>query len=281
MGTFNASLRTLEDPQALPATVHLDEGRIRILIGKTPIGDWELGEVEIERVDSGYKVAAEGEHILLDLEDAESFSIALHMSSPKPPKRRLKKTKAGPETTRPKREPRRPRKPREEKAKRPKGRSKPEEQVTPLRLSTTQGPPAPVALSPEPVREVEPEAPQESPEEVGGSRVRRTWAMVQERVDRIIDAAERRFGSLLPEWVFTRLVFWAVVGALVLTIVFPGVVSTFLLIAGVLLVVVGAILYTDDILASKWLPGRTTPIHVLILGVAVLMLGVLLGILAP
>jgi hypothetical protein len=45
-------------------------------------------------------------------------------------------------------------------------------------------------------------------------------------------------------------------------------------------VIVGAIVYTDSVLASKWLPGRMTPIHVLIFGVAILMFGVLLGVIA-
>jgi hypothetical protein len=69
-------------------------------------------------------------------------------------------------------------------------------------------------------------------------------------------------------------------GALILAIIFPGLVSSFLLIAGAMLVVLGAIVYSDAMLASRWLPGRTTPTHVLLFGVAVLMLGVLLGVIA-
>ena len=94
------------------------------------------------------------------------------------------------------------------------------------------------------------------------------------------DEANKRFGPYLPEWMFTRAMFAIAFGALILLIVLPGLVSTFLLIAGALLIVFGAITYSDPMLASRWLPGRTTPTHALLFGVAVLMMGVLLGVLA-
>jgi hypothetical protein len=68
--------------------------------------------------------------------------------------------------------------------------------------------------------------------------------------------------------------------ALILMIVLPGLVSAFMLIAGALIVVFGAVAYSDPMLASRWLPGRTTPPHVLLFGVVILMLGVLLGVIA-
>jgi hypothetical protein len=69
-------------------------------------------------------------------------------------------------------------------------------------------------------------------------------------------------------------------GVLLLMLIFPGVVSLFLLISSAILIVFGAIAYTDPMLASRWLPGRTNPTHVLLVGVAVLALGVLLGVIA-
>jgi hypothetical protein len=80
--------------------------------------------------------------------------------------------------------------------------------------------------------------------------------------------------------VFTRIMFGVAFVALILMIVFPTLVSSFMLIAGALIVVFGAVVYSDPMLASRWLPGRTTPPHVLMFGVAILMLGVLLGVVA-
>jgi hypothetical protein len=99
-----------------------------------------------------------------------------------------------------------------------------------------------------------------------------------EQMDKGIAVAERKWGSLLPEWVFTRMMFGIVCGALLLTVILPGLVSVFLLICGLLVVLFGAVVFTDQVLAAKWLPGRMAPMHVLIFGVTFLMFGVLLGV---
>jgi hypothetical protein len=51
-------------------------------------------------------------------------------------------------------------------------------------------------------------------------------------------------------------------------------------IAGALIIMFGAIVYTDSVLASRFLPGRSTPQQALILGISVLLFGVLLGAIA-
>ncbi len=43
---------------------------------------------------------------------------------------------------------------------------------------------------------------------------------------------------------------------------------------------VGGASYTDDVMASKLLPGRTTPTHVLIVGIGLIALGILFGFIA-
>lgn len=197
MGSFSASLKTIGDREGLPATVNVDNGRLSIDAGTASIGEWALDEIRLEPTPTGYRLAAEGEQLLLDMADSERFADELSKGKKKRPQ---------------------------------------------VKLPSSEG--------------------------------------VMRQVDRGLDAAKHRWGSLLPEWVFTRFMFGVVVGALILTIVFPGLVSTFLLLAGVLMVMLGAVVYSDNMLASKWLPGRTTPIHVLIFGVAILMLGVLLGVIA-
>jgi hypothetical protein len=97
-------------------------------------------------------------------------------------------------------------------------------------------------------------------------------------LDRWLIAAEKRFGALLPDWVFTRLVIYLLVVGLVVTIFFPGIISGLMLIGGLLTVVFGSVLYTDGRMATKVLPGRMTPAHVLIAGVGILVVGVLVGV---
>jgi hypothetical protein len=53
-----------------------------------------------------------------------------------------------------------------------------------------------------------------------------------------------------------------------------------MLLSGVLLVMLGAVLYTDSVMAARLLPGRMTVMHVLISGVGLLLLGVLVAMTA-
>ena len=99
-------------------------------------------------------------------------------------------------------------------------------------------------------------------------------------VDGVLVKAEKRFGPYLPDWVFTRIVFAGLIASLVLVIVLPGLFSILLLVGGLLLVLFGAVVYTDPMLASRLLPGRTAPQHALLFGVLTLMVGVLLGVIA-
>ena len=257
MGSFNASLRTIGDRRGIPATVTIEHGRIVINAGDQPIGDWSLEEIHLEPTGgSSYRMAAEGEQILIDVPDTEAFRSAIEARSKmrKRPKVRSEKTRQ-PKT----RQPKTPvAKAKVDKATVEKAKVE-VEQVSGTRASRVR----PQRAETEKITE--------------GTRPEQSQL---NRLDRFISAAERRWGSLLPAWVFTRIMVGVLAGALVLTIIFPGLVSSFLLISGLLLVLLGAIAYTDQILAAKWLPGRMTPMHVLLIGVAVLMAGVLVGLVA-
>ena len=197
MGRFDASLKTLGDRVGLPATVVLEDDRLSIAAGEEEIGAWSLNEIHLEPTPTGYRMAAEGEQILIEMPNAEAFESEL-----------TKKSRGSVKITLPGKE---------------------------------------AILKP---------------------------------VDKSIAAAEKRFGALLPEWAFTRMMFGVVAGSLLLMLLLPGLVSVFLLVTGVVMIMAGAIVYTDPMLASKWLPGRMSPVHVLLFGVIVLLLGVLLGVIA-
>jgi hypothetical protein len=263
MGTFTASLRSVGDVNALAATVALEDGRLSIAAGSTEIGSWPLADIHLEPIPTGYRMAAEGDQILIELKDVDSFAAELNP----PKKRRLKIPGLGKTST--------------TTATAPQNGSQPD--TTPSQPTR----PAPTVIEDRPARVVampppvdSPQAPRKSEpmskEPSGTSVTARGLALV----DGTMEKASRRLGPYLPEWMFTRFMFGVAFTALILMIVLPGLVSTFLLIAGALLVVFGAVVYSDPMLASRWLPGRTTPPHVLLFGVAVLMLGVLLGVIA-
>ncbi len=203
MSSFSASLKTLGDRQGLAATVVIENDRLSIEAGAESIGDWSLDEIHLEPTPNGYRMAAEGEQLLIEMPDAEAFASELNEMSSEP-NQKSQSTKI----TLPKR------------------------------------------------------------------------ATLLRPVDKGLEAAEKRWGALLPDWVFTRIMVGVVIGTLLFTAFLPGLVSTFLLISGVLMVIFGAVVYTDTMVASKWLPGRMSPMHVLLFGVTILMLGIFLGVLA-
>lgn len=267
MGTFSASLRTIGDVSALPATVQLEDGHLSIAAGTTEIGTWPLAEIHLEPIPTGYRMAAEGEQILIELKDVDSFQEALQNG-----KKRRKRFRK---------------------------RAEPDKSATPAPAADETPAPAPApAREPEPVPRAEPVPavqprsvpernvalpPRDTSSEPSPKSKPKTTGFTEKGlafVDGTLHKANKRFGPYLPEWVFTRLMFGIAFVALVLMVVLPGLVSIFLLVAGALIVVFGAIVYSDPMLASRWLPGRTQPPHVLLFGVAILMMGVLLGVIA-
>lgn len=284
MGSFNASLKTVGDTRGLPATVKLEQGRLSIIAGDAPIGDWPLAEIGLDPVPRGYRLAAEGEHLIIELDDSEQFAEELARSTKKKRRRRRKGDASEARVqTRPQIE--RPPEP-----KRPARRGLPGASVLPD--SDAPRPSSSTAGLVSRFRRSSPETgQQEKPASVRGSagteaagsssgKDRRAGSGVIGLLDRTIDATERRWGPLLPEWVFNRVVFVTALVLLGVALVFRGVTSIVLLVAGVLALMVGGASYTDDVMASKLLPGRMTPTHVLFVGIGLIAFGILFGLVA-
>lgn len=110
---------------------------------------------------------------------------------------------------------------------------------------------------------------------------RYAWAKpIIKTVDSGLAKAEKAWGSLLPEWAFSRRTAAIVGGILLIMIVLPALFSSLLLLAGFAVVVFGAVVYTDDGMAVRVLPGRMTAMHVIIGGTGIVVLGFLLGVVA-
>jgi hypothetical protein len=273
MGTFSASLKTLGDRRGLPATISLEEDMLSITAGDQEIGSWSLAEITLEPTAGGFRMGAEGEQILIDMPDKDGFAEELSRHNQKGRLRHRRRDKApakGAKTA---------------KSERP--HTPPSYQVpmspTPTPVTTERAPSRPTDSALRLPRLAEARAP--SPAAPGTTGATKPTSEtpkqpLMSRVDGFLETAEDKWGSLMPTWFFTRVMFFVVVGAFLLMLIFPGAVSAFLLAAGMLLVILGAIVYTDAMLASRWLPGRMTPTHVLIFGVAILMFGVLLGVIA-
>jgi hypothetical protein len=99
-------------------------------------------------------------------------------------------------------------------------------------------------------------------------------------IDRFLASAEARFGTMLPKWVFSRGGLAVVVALIVFVVIFAQLISTLLLIAGVITLLVGGITMLDSVIARKVLRHRITPIKVVIVGGSVFVAGLLLGVVA-
>lgn len=238
MGTYSASLRAVGDTNSLPATVHLENGQLSIAAGSHEIGSWSLTDIELEPLANGYRMAAEGDQIIIELKELNEFREALANGRFK---RRLKVRG-------------------KEKSDAPAKAGKAVEKKTPAAARTDTA--RPVA---DPERE-RASGKTKAPKSSNGGLIT--------RLDRWISRAQRRFGPYLPDWVFSRAMAFILLAVLVAMIMFPA----SLLILGGLTIAFGAVAYSDPMIASRWLPGRTQPPQVLLAGVAILIFGVLVGI---
>jgi hypothetical protein len=226
----------------------LSDGRLSIVAGSTEIGSWALDEIRLEEIPTGYRMAAEGDQILIELKDVESFASELAKRNKR--KRRFAREKASP----------------------PKVIEAPQ----PIEVPATPRPMAQTSVASETILPTR-EGPTRDKGKTDSSGLAQKGIGV---VDHILAKTQKRFGPYLPDWLFSRAMFFIALSALVAFILLPGLFSVLLLITGALLVLFGAVVYSDTVLASKWLPGRATPIQALLFGLSVLLLGILVGILA-
>jgi hypothetical protein len=252
MGKYSASLRAIGDVRTLPATIELSNGNLSIAAGDTEIGTWPLDEIRLEKIPTGYRMSAEGDQVLLEMNDLDSFAEELAKAGSRSKglsfRRKNKKERKQKDATRSQAEATEPRR---------------VESSTVRAQSTTPSQP--------PIRE--PAGTSAKKEDRPGVGTR-----VLETVDSILLKAQKRFGAYLPDFVFSRAMFFIGVAVLVAGVFMPGLFSNLLIAVGALLIAFGAVVYSDSVLASRWLPGRATPQHALLAGVAVLLIGVIFGV---
>lgn len=249
MGTYSASLRAIGDTKSLPATVHLEDGQLSIAAGSHEIGSWSLADIELEPLPNGYRMAAEGDQIIIELKELDAFAEALANGRFK---RRLKLRGKEKKT-----------------ADVADSVSKPKGVRTPL-VGTRTSRPAAGSETPTAKAASKPAKPAASRKPGEGGLLTRGM----DSLDHGISQAQKRFGPYLPDWMFSRAMVFILLIALVVMIIFPAI----LLIIGGLTIAFGAVAYSDPMIASRWLPGRTQPPQVLIAGVAMLLFGVLVGV---
>ncbi len=243
MGQFSATLRVPGDNNALPATVDIGDGRLRVESGSHVIGNWALGEIDITQSPEGVHVTAEGEVLILEISESAAFHEAAGTNGGKP----------APKPNSPFKMP----------------------NLSRTSKHSTDRPDAgrPAAATPK----VETRTP---PKATGTTEAPNPKVKEPIFIDRWLAAAERAVGQHLPNWVFSRGGAVVVLGALAIAILFPALVSTVLLIGGTILLVLGGVTMLDHVLAARMLKAKVTSIQCLIVGGILVFVGVLFGMLA-
>jgi len=326
MGSYDASLKALGDLHGLPAVVRLEDGWLTIDAGDTHIGGWSLDEISLEPAPNGYRMAADGDQILLELTDVERFAEELAPQDDGRRARRQADKRAKAEAKRrpgPEAEAEADRRAGAEAERRARtqadqqARAQAEQRAQAERRAEVdrragagadQRAEADQRARARAERRARAEAEQRAraeaerremaaraderdaappstskarrpkkPGKAAGAREQREKDRPN-RLDEALNAAEERWGDRLPSWAFTRGTLTSTLIVLLLAAVLPGLVSNILLICGVVIVLYGAVVFTDPMLAARWLPNRVVPSHVLLTGAAVLVLGVILAV---
>lgn len=251
MTEFQASLIAAGDPEPLPTTVALDRGKLLIESNGQPIGDWNLEDLEFERIVGGFRVKIDGEVAVLKLTHSDEFNAALReINEQKPEEKDSKKAerKEAKEAKRAK--------------KAAKGRdSEPTPASAPTQVAT---PPAEAREEP---RAAATEAPATSKPKTGEV----SW------LDQRLEKASKRWDRFVPDWVFTK--GGLAVGAflLIMVLIFRPVFSTLFLIIAAIGLITSAVSLLDQVIATRIFRGGFTPIHGLIGSLFLVLISLLLA----
>ena len=99
MHDFYGTVRLLDEPDAsLDAKVTLDLNKVAVRAGDTEIGSWPHSDVEVKKIDGEINLTADGETLVLKLDNGDFLLDLLGVDTVPPPsrKRRKKKTATSP-----------------------------------------------------------------------------------------------------------------------------------------------------------------------------------------
>ncbi len=294
----------------MPAGIRVDGGRLIVLAGPSDeIGNWSLRGLDIRRRSGAFLLTVEGEQLLISVENPEAFTRLVDLVDDDAPKASAERR-----STKPKKE-RRPRKERSTaKEKRPK-KERPTAKDRPSRKERRRSTPAPETTpepdpgpTPEPesppearaepssildrlgeaqpsptfeahIATFEPEAPPATPEAV--EKPAKTKPPKKQRAARPPRRAKPEGGvSLLAALPLSWKVGAAVVvGAVVLGIVAPGILTAILMLTGMVALLLAVVVDTDSIAAAR-LPAAMTSTNTLVAGIILLVLSALMMVIA-
>lgn len=89
MAIFDGTLRTIDDPtNVISVTVEVAGDQLAIDAASGRIGVWAREEIRLKALDDGFHLQAEGDEVVLAIDQDAEFAIALNLRSAPPLLRR-------------------------------------------------------------------------------------------------------------------------------------------------------------------------------------------------
>lgn len=237
---FEASLTLSNDAKPLPITADLGEGSLALVSGGEEIGQWQLDQVNLQRILGGYRFDADGETVTLKIAEADRFADELDriLHPPTPTKKRSKK---------------------EEKAKKT--------EIPSTEVASVDDRSKPQSAKAKRVKE--PKAPKTPKAPKASGQV--GW------LDTRLEALDRRWGRYLPAWILTKGGLLVVLGILVALVAKPAWFSALFLIVAAVGLMASAVAMVDQVVAIKIFKGRYSAVQGLLVSLGIGLVGLLLG----
>ena len=77
-----------EDSAPIPVLVDLTDDHLVMTVGDEPVADWARASMRINAMPDGFHIRAEGEAVILDVEDDAHFALELGLKNAHPYLRR-------------------------------------------------------------------------------------------------------------------------------------------------------------------------------------------------
>jgi len=85
MSRFEARLRMYGDAgPPLGVAVDISDRRMHVKSGDTEVADWSMDEIRVSALEDGFHIRAEGEDIVLEVEDDARFAVELGLRNAHP-----------------------------------------------------------------------------------------------------------------------------------------------------------------------------------------------------
>lgn len=89
MSAYEARLRMSGDGEPpLGVEIDLSDGRLTVTAGDVRVGDWSRDEIRISALQDGFHLRAEGEEVIIEVEDDAQFAVDLGLRNAHPSLRR-------------------------------------------------------------------------------------------------------------------------------------------------------------------------------------------------